>query len=190
MRKQLARGVADFLGVQQVAGVVIGGDRADFAFGAHRAQLVEELVHVADLRRPGGAGSLVGVVPVVAVVFEHRPAAGDVVDDRVEPVGLESGAVLVGELACRLARAGVEVNRPAADLRWRHVDVAAVVLQHAGRGPIDVAEHRVADAADEQRDRGPALADGGQELRQRAFVALRRRQHVDHPPQIGAEASA
>ena len=32
----------------------------------------------------------------------------------------------------------------------RHVDVAAVLLQHAGGGPIDVAEHGVADAAGEQ----------------------------------------
>ena len=109
---------------------------------------------------------------MVAVVLEHRAAAGDVVDDRVEAVDRKRGQVLVGELAGRLAGAGVEVDRAAADLRLRHVDVAAVLLQHAGGRPIDVAEHRVADAAGEQRDRRAAPADRGQELGQRAFVAV------------------
>ena len=90
------------------------------------------------------------------------------------------GQILIGELSGRFARAGVKVNRAAADLRPRHVDIAAILLQHAGGGPVDVAEHRVADAAGEQRDGRTAAADGGQELGQRPFVAPRRRQHVDH----------
>ena len=105
-------------------------------------------------------------------------------------VGVEGGAILVGKLPRRLARAGVEVDRPAADLGGRHVHVAAVVLQHAGGRPVDVPKHRVADAADEQADRRPPLADRGQKFRQRAFVALRRREHVDHPSQIGGQAVA
>ena len=75
------------------------------------------------------------------------------------------GEILVGELLGRFAGAGVEVDRAAADLRCGHVHVAAVLLQHAGRGPVDVAEHGVADAAGEEGDRGTAAADGRQELR-------------------------
>ena len=61
--------------------------------------------------------------------------------------------------AGRLARAGVKVNRPAAHLAPRHMHVAAVLLQHAGSGPIHVAKHRVADAAGEQRHGRPSPAD-------------------------------
>ena len=120
----------------------------------------------------------------MAVVLEHRAATGDVVDDRVESLHWKRGQVLVGERSCRLARAGVKVDRTAADLRLRHMHVAAILLQHAGGRPIHVAEHRVADAAGEQRDRRPAPADRRQKLRQRSFVPLRRRQHVDHLPQL------
>ena len=95
----------------------------------------------------------------------------------------------VGELAGRLAGAGVKVDRAAARLRARHEDVAAVLLQHAGGGPVDVAEHGVADAAGEQRHRRPPPADRRQELGQRPFVAPRRRQHVDHPPQLRRQQS-
>ena len=87
------------------------------------------------------------------------------------------------------------MNRPAADLVLRHDHVAAVLLQHAGRGPVRVAEHHVAHAAGEQRHAGPAASHGRQKLRQRRQRLAQRRQHRhqlpqprrQQPPQAGAD---
>ena len=115
------------------------------------------------------------VVPMMTVVLEHRATTGNVVDDRVETFRSEGRAILIGKLAGRFARPAMEVNRTAADLVLWHVDVAAIVLQYAGGGPVHVPEQRVAGAAEEQADRGAALANRGQEFRQRPFIPLRRR---------------
>ncbi len=163
---------------------MIGCYGVDLALRSHRPQLREEFIHVAHFGAPRAAGRLIGVVPVVAIFLEHRATAGNVVDDRVELPGQERRPILVGKLAGRLAQAAMEMDRPAAGLIGRHMDIAAIVLQHAGRRPIHVSKHRVAGAAEEQADGRAVLANRRKKLGERAFIALGRRQHLDHSPQI------
>src|SRR4051794_2584828 len=126
-----------------MAGVVVSSDRSDFSFWAHRPKLVEKLVHVADLCRPRGPLVLLRIVPMVTVILQHRSAAGDVVDHRVEAFDWKGSEILVSEFPSGLTRTGMKMNRAAADLRPGDMHIAAILLQHAGRRPIDVAEHGV-----------------------------------------------
>ena len=98
LRQQPARRFADFLRVAQVAGVVIGGDRADFALRRHQSQRVEKLVDVLDLRRQERTRGLGRVVPVVAVVFQHGATARHVDHHRIDFGEREGRDVLVREL--------------------------------------------------------------------------------------------
>src|SRR5215213_8686179 len=98
-----------------MAGVVIRRDGTDFSLRPHKPQLTEKLVHIADLRRPSPALDLLAVVPVVAVILQHRTATGNVINDCVEPLDGKCVKVIVGELACWLARSGMKMNCAAAN---------------------------------------------------------------------------
>src|SRR4051812_13663809 len=120
-----------------MARVVVGGDGANFAFGLHQSKLIEEFVHVADFGGPTRSLGLPVVVPMMAVVLQHRAAAGDVIDDGVESLRRKRRQVLVGEIAGRFARAGVKMNSAAARLGAWNVNIASVLLQHPGSRPVD-----------------------------------------------------
>ena len=65
---------------------------------------------------------------MMAVIFEHRAAAGHVDDHRVDIVGFKCFHVLVGHLSGRFARSGMKMDRSAALLLARHEHVAPVLL--------------------------------------------------------------
>src|SRR5690606_15264352 len=91
----------------------------------------------------------------VAVIPEHRPAAGGVDDDGVELLDREGGEILAGEVERRLLAARMVMDRPAARLAGRDHDLAPVLLEDAGRRGGRAGEHRIADAAEEQDDASP-----------------------------------
>ncbi len=66
------------------------------------------------------------------------------------------------------------VQRSAAALAARHPDLAAVLLQDAGRRQGRLREEGVGGAADEQGDAGSLLPLGRQHLRQPAVMRLQR----------------
>ena len=154
-----------------MAGVVIRRREVHFPFGRHEAvvavEFIEEFIDIASFGGERLALFRTGVVPVMAVVFEHRTAAGDVDDHPIDVV--EGGDIGIGESSSRLARTGMQVNRPAALLRARNDDVATVLLQHPGRRPMRLAEHHVGHATGEKRDPRTTPSDRRQELRQRRF---------------------
>ena len=86
-----------------MAGVVIRRGRFDATWRRNDPEPIEELVDVLHLRGELLAFGLAGVVPMMAVVFEHRPAAGDVDDHGVQLAPVERGEIGVGELAGRFA---------------------------------------------------------------------------------------
>jgi hypothetical protein len=145
-----------------------------------QAELIEELADVLDLGGKPLALVLPCVVPVMAVVLEHAAAAGDVDEDRIDPVRVKGGDVLVGQLPRRLARPGVEMDRPAAALSLRHDDVATVFLEHAGGRPIGLAKHHVANAAGEQ-GHARGVCPWRAENRAAAAAASQLRQHRHQP---------
>ena len=113
----------------------------------------------------------------MAVILEHRPAAGDVDDDRVDvamsrrPPGWRRPTARAGSLA------GVKVDRPAADLSGGTNTSqpfccnTRAVAQCVGRN-IASATQPVKNATRARR-----LPIGRQKRRQRRTRTLRRRQH-------------
>ena len=91
----------------------------------------------------------------VRVVLEHRTTSSHVDDHRVNVCRVKYGGVRSGQLECRGVGPAVIMNRAAAHLRPRDHDVAAVLLQHAGRRPMRVAEHGIRHTACEQRHASP-----------------------------------
>src|SRR5205814_2585875 len=77
-------GGGDFLGVNQVAGFVIGDGFFDAVGHGGRADFEEDFGDVADaLGELAGAGEVLGVVAEEVLVFaEHGAAAGDVAGDE------------------------------------------------------------------------------------------------------------
>ena len=131
----------------------------------HRADLVEQLGHVADLRREGLCPVRVpGDIPQqVPVLLHGRPAAGDV-DHHVLHVGaLEAVDERLGPVDGLLLPARVAGQRPAALLPGRGDDVAALRRQHPGGGGVHVAEEHPLDAAGQHADPAAPGADGGRE---------------------------
>ena len=164
--QQPARGFANFLRVDQVASVVVGGYRVDAPGGGTIPSRSRNSWTSCTLAANCRAIGLPRVVPMMAVIFEHRSATGHVHDHGVEIAIIEGGQIRVGKFAGRRARAGVEMNRPAAALSARNEHIAAVFLKHSGRGPIRMAEHHIRHAAGEQGHPRPACALGGQKLGQ------------------------
>ncbi len=126
------------------------------------------------------------VVQQVAVILEHRAAAGGVDDDRVDVrVELRPNAAqfgrgeLPGPAPPGRRDSAARRSRPGA----RHPHLAAVLLQHLGGRHGRLREEGVGGAADEQGDARPPRPLGRQHLRQLAVVRLQRRQHLLHLPQ-------
>jgi len=173
--------------MSQMAGIVIGGGQSNFAGWVDEAELVEEFVAVADFRGEELASGLLTVVTMVTIVFEHGTAAGDVDDDGIDAAGVESCGVFVGHFACGGAAAGVEMDRTATGLILRNDDVASILLEDAGGGPIGLAKECIADAAGEEGDTGAAAAFGGDEFRQCGQGLLERREHRREAAEAGWE---
>lgn len=117
-------------------------------------------------------------------VLEHRSTAGDVDDHGVDGVRVEGSGVLFGKGQRLLAGAAVIVDCTATGLAPRDDDVAAVELQHARGGTVDVREHGVCDAAREQRDTGALLTDRRQKIRQLRSARLQSGQQPLHASQF------
>src|SRR5439155_22893195 len=94
---------------------------------------------------------------------------------------VERRGVLVGHFARWLTAAGMKMNRSAADLILRDNYVAAVLLQHAGSGPVRLAKQYVTDATGEQRDAAASAPFRRQKLRQRRQRLFKPGQHGDEP---------
>ena len=153
--QQLARGLADALGVGEVAGVVVGhlhGQRV--ALGARRLGR-EHLGHVADLL---GEGQRAAVADQVAVLLHGRAAAGGVGHDEV--VVVEGVDGLLGELAGLVVVALVVLQGAAAARGGGRVHLPALGREHAGGGGVDVAEEPALHAALEQGDAAARGARG------------------------------
>ena len=131
-----------------------------------RARLDEQLGNVDDVRD--------------TVILEMRAAAGRVGDDVVV-----AGQVLLELAGARdplLEPAGVRVQRAAAALRARDVDVEAVGVQNARRRGVDVAEDDARDAAGEQRHLRSVVR---QVLRRPLRRRPRRRDLLQRPQRAG-----
>jgi hypothetical protein len=102
----------------------------------------------------------------VSVVLEHRATACDVNDDGIQRGVVEGGGVCVHEFESRIGSAGVVVDCAAAGLSAGDVNIAAVVLQDASGGPVNVPEHGVSNAADKEPDLSAAGTDGREEFRE------------------------
>lgn len=106
----------------------------------------------------------------VSVVFQHGTAAGNIDHDGVELLAGEGSSILVHESDGRFCGTRMIVNGAAAGLGGGDDDVAAILLQDSGCCPVDMAEHGIGDAADEQSDFCAWFSDGGQECWQRWFA--------------------
>ena len=163
----------------EVAGVVIRGHHRQPARGGHQAQAIKKFADVLDLVGELLALGLHGVVPVMAIILEHRPAAGHVDDHGIDVVEREGVEIGVGKLSRRFILSGMEMDGAATRLFLRHDHVAAVLLQDPRRGPIGGPEDRVAHATGKQRHAGPPRTDGRQESRQRWLDLWQGWQHLD-----------
>lgn len=182
--EQRSRRLADLLRVAQMAGIVIGRDEIEPALRRDRPQLGQELAHIAHLLGKSAHPRLLGLWNrEVTIVLEHRAAPRHIDDHRVDLVDVKDIGVLDGTLGRRFFRAGVIMNRAAAGLPARDHDVAAVLLQHAGGGPMGGSEQRIRDTADKERDRGPPRSLGGQPLGQRGFGRFHAGEHCVHASQ-------
>ncbi len=65
----MPRRLADFLGVNQVTGVVVRGRYLDSARRRHDSQMIEEFVDVLHFGGKRGAIGLLVVVPMMAVIL-------------------------------------------------------------------------------------------------------------------------
>ena len=152
--EHVARLLPDALGVQQVAGVLVGHLRRHRAGRRLRGQRGDGLAEVADpgaeRLRPLRPGRVVG--QQLAVLLEGRAAAGRVDDDPLGVRPLERLDVLSRQPLRRLALAGVDVERAAADLVFWQVDVAAGPGQDADRRAVRLGEGDAHDAAGEEGD--------------------------------------
>ncbi len=111
-----------------MAGVVVRGFERQAACRRNQPQVVEKFVDVANLAGQILPCRLTLVVPMMAIILEHRAAACHVDDHRIDVAGGKRPHVGVGQFARRLAGAGVKVNRSATDLLARHHDFTAVLL--------------------------------------------------------------
>jgi hypothetical protein len=75
----------------------------------------------------------------------------------------------------------VVVDGAAAGLRAGDDNIAAILLEDAGGGPVHVSEHGVGDAAHKQADSGAAFADGGEEFREFGWEWFEPRELGFHP---------
>ncbi len=104
----------------QMAGIVIGRGQCGGVARRDRAQPGEKLRHILHLLREavqlrGGGGIEPRFLGDVAVVLEHRTAAGDVDDDRIDIRG-DGAGILPGEFERGISRSTVVVDRSAACL--------------------------------------------------------------------------
>ena len=78
---------------------------------------------------------------------------------------------------------------PAAFLGPRNPDLAAVLLEDAGRRDLRLRIDRVGDAAQEEADAGPPRALGRQHFRERAVVRLQAGEHPVHRAELDRQQS-
>ena len=182
--QQVARLLTNLLGVQQVAGVVVGhalGHRTQRPAQRFLGETFRNVLH-ALAEATGALGKSRVVSQQLAVALELCAAAGRVVDDDVNVLPLEHRDVAPRQRLGRLAVAGVHVQRPAAHLVARRAEPTAVGSQNPRGGVVHLDEQPVHDATGEEphgaRDRFPA----GQVFRHAAGEGPRRqfRQHRLH----------
>jgi hypothetical protein len=120
--EQLARSLADALGMNKVTWLLVGHTQRQ---GPHRAGcrlLAEEFADIAhagaELRGPFGKGGI--VAQQMGVLFERSPTAGGVNDNKGQAGALEGRDVAPGQTPCALQIAGMDGQGAAAPLaRWQ-----------------------------------------------------------------------
>ena len=113
------------------------------------AEIFGEIAHaVAESLRALGVRGV--VLQEVTIFLEGGAAAGGRDDDRVIARSLEGIDVLAGQDARLFHHAGVNMERAAALLLDRDVDVGAVSGHDAGRGAVRVGKDGAHDAAVEE----------------------------------------
>ncbi len=170
--EQLARGFANFLAVEQVAGVLIGDAQSGFLHRCDKAESGEEFGDVAHFIAEGEGGGIFRLVgrEEVIVFLERGAATRGVGDDGVKLGGGERGDVLAGKLAGRFANSSMSGKGTAAELLAGDDDFAAIGGEHADGGFIEFCESDVGDASRKKGDssaagalRRKSLAEFGEE---------------------------
>jgi hypothetical protein len=164
--QEFARGVADFLSVEEMAGVLIGDAQSQWLQRMQRggeAQAGEEFGYVADFGAKRNGLLVFGFFwqKEMIVFFQRGAAARGVGDDGVEPFALEGGEVLAGEGTSGVADASMSGQRAATQLAAGDGDFATVGGKDADGGLVEAREGDLGDAAGEESDAGTARADGG-----------------------------
>ena len=157
--QQLAGSLANFLAVEQVAGILIGDARGD---GLHRRGEPEgskKLSDVADILRECRCGGVFGFAgSEQAIVFLKRgTATRGVGDDRVEISSTEGGEIATGQFAGDVAHTSMQRQGAAAELTVRDNDFASVCREDADGGFV---QRRESDICDATREEGHAGAAG------------------------------
>src|SRR6187401_1269462 len=92
----------------------------------------------------------------MVVVFHHCAATCHVDDHCIELIALEGLDILLHQVKRWLRGTAVIMNGTTARLAaWDH-DIAAVFLQHTGRGPVNVSKHGISHATEKQSHASPA----------------------------------
>ena len=172
---QLARGFADFLAVQEMAGILIR--HAERQAGERRAQSqvgekLGDVPHLSPecvcLRVLAGAG-----FEKLLVLLERRAAPGGVGDDGVEIIAQEDVEICAREGPGGIAHARMRRKRAAAGLSRGNDDFAAVRREHSNRRVMQRGKADLCDAAGEQRHARAARTHGRirvAELREEEFA--------------------
>ena len=158
-----ARGFADLLTVEKVAGILIGDAQWKRFQLCGEAERGEKFGHVADFCgefTSRGKARLFRRKEMI-IFFEGRATSGGIGNDGVKVPAKEDGEVFSSEFAGHIADAGVCGKCAAAELSLRHDDFAAIGSKDADSGFIKPPEGDVGDAPGEESDAGAARAGGG-----------------------------
>ncbi len=121
-------GLADFLTVEKVAGILIGdaqGKRFQFCGEAERGEKFGDVADFSGEFTSRGELRLSGRKEMI-VFLERGAASGGVGDDGVKVSAKEDGKIVSSEFASHIADAGVCGKRAAAKLPFGHDDFAAI----------------------------------------------------------------
>jgi hypothetical protein len=161
--QQRARGFADSLTVEKVAGILIGDTQGKRLQLGGKAEGGEKFGDVADFAGEfTGPGKLLLFGRKEIIIFLERGAAsGGVGDNGVKVFEMEDGKIFSSEFAGQFTEAGVRGKRTAAELSFGHDDFAAIGSEDADGGFIEARESDVGDASSEESNAGSARAGGG-----------------------------
>src|SRR5579862_6583361 len=132
----------------------------------HKAKFIEELCDVLHHGRKFLSRLMrrVAVGEKFVVFLESRPTTRRIGDDGIEACGQKDILIRPRQVASDIADTGMRCERAATDLITRDDYFAAVGLENANGGSIQLAERDLRDAARKKRDAGATRPLGGKRL--------------------------